>query len=32
MTACPEYSLEIQAKVLPAIAALVNFVSQHDPL
>jgi hypothetical protein len=31
MTAAPEYSLATQAKFVPAMAALHNFIRIHDP-
>ena len=31
MVATPEYSLEIQAKVILALCALHNFIRVHDP-
>ena len=31
MVAAPEYSPEVQAKVIPALCALHNFIRVHDP-
>ena len=31
MVAAPEYSSEVQAKVIPALCALHNFIRIHDP-
>ncbi len=31
MVAAPEYSIETQAKIIPALAALHNFINEHDP-
>jgi len=31
MVATPEYSPEVQAKVVPALCALHNFIRVHDP-
>ena len=31
MVAAPEYSPEVQAKVIPALCALHNFIRIHDP-
>ena len=31
MVAAPEYSPEVQAKVVPALCALHNFIRVHDP-
>ena len=31
MVATPEYSPEVQAKVIPALCALHNFIRVHDP-
>jgi hypothetical protein len=31
MTAAPEYSLETQAKMVPALCVLHNFIRVHDP-
>jgi hypothetical protein len=32
MTAAPEYSFKMQAKFVPALAALHNFIQVHEPL
>ncbi len=31
MVAAPEYSIETQAKFIPALATLHNFINEHDP-
>ena len=31
MVAAPEYSPEVQAKMVPALCALHNFIQIHDP-
>ncbi|EGO05085.1 hypothetical protein SERLA73DRAFT_44852, partial [Serpula lacrymans var. lacrymans S7.3] len=31
MVAAPEYALEVQAKLIPALCVLHNFIQLHDP-